>query len=378
MRLLPRLFITAILILFASASAFPQTARQGSATKPAAPQTPPKTGPGSAAKPATGQAPATQPTLQPRQQQPAANPASVPADAPVITVTNVCDGTSPAGESTSSAAGAGCTRTITKAEFEKIADAVNAPAQAHDRLAQGYVRLLIMSAAAEKRGLDKDPKMQTMMTLARLQAMAQELNQRLQKQASEVPPDEIEKYYREHAQDYEQVKVRRLVVPKSNAGKPLDEAKQKQLADALQKRAAAGEDFDKLQKEAFTSSGMEQTPPPTDLGQRRRGSLPKAQDDVVFGLQSGHVSAVAEDPMSFYIYKAESKDTQPLDSASQEIKQRLAEEKYSNDIRSILQGADAKLNPQYFGTDHIDLGLPPPQGQPGERPRPVRPASPQQ
>jgi len=106
--------------------------------------------------------------------------------------------------------------------------------------------------------------------------------------------------------------------------------------------------------------------------------LPKAQDDVVFALQPGQVSAVAEDPASFYIYKAESKDTVPLDSVRQEIKQRLAEEKYSNEMRSIFQGADAKLNPEYFGTAHIDLGLPSPQGEPGERPRPVRPASPQQ
>src|SRR5438067_11193931 len=100
MRLPPRLFITALLLLLASASAFAQTAGKGSSTKPADPQTAPKAGQGSAAKPTTSQTPAAQPSTQP-QLQPAANPASVPADAPVITVANLCDAGSPAAQSAS-------------------------------------------------------------------------------------------------------------------------------------------------------------------------------------------------------------------------------------------------------------------------------------
>jgi PPIC-type PPIASE domain len=363
-----------LLILFTSAATFAQTAGQSS-TKKTAPAPPQMKAPASQApaKPAQTQAPAQS------QQQPAANPDSVPADATVMTLANVCQNASPASQPAVAAGSSGCTQTITKAEFEKVADAVNAPAQAHDRLAQAYARLLIMSAAAEKRGLDKDPKTQTLIKLAQLQAVAQELNQRVLKQANDVPPEQIDKYYREHAQDFQQAKLRRLIIPKTNAGKPLDEAKQKQLAESLQKRAAAGEDFDKLQKEAFTSSGVEQTPPPTDLGQRRHGSLPKEQDDVVFSLQPGKVSDVVDDTTSrsgFYIFKVDSKDAVPLDSVRPEIKQRLAEETYGSEMRSIFQGADAKLNPQYFGTDHLDLNLPAQAAGPG--PRPIRPAAPQQ
>src|SRR5438067_2125109 len=113
MRLLPHLFVTALLVLFASVSVFAQTAGQPASAKPAPPQLSPRTGQGSAAKPTPSQAPAAQPNAQP---QPTANPASVPADAPVITVVNLCDAASPAGQLTSSA-GAGCTRTITKGEF---------------------------------------------------------------------------------------------------------------------------------------------------------------------------------------------------------------------------------------------------------------------
>jgi parvulin-like peptidyl-prolyl isomerase len=98
---------------------------------------------------------------------------------------------------------------------------------------------------------------------------------------------------------------------------------------------------------------------------------------VIFALPSGQVSSVVDDPGGFFIFKAESKNTMPLDSVRPEIKQRLAQENYMKEMRDIFQGADAKLNPQYFGTDHLDLGFPPEQ-EGGGRPRPIRPAMPQQ
>src|SRR5205814_10556999 len=71
MRLLSRLFPSALLILFVSASVFAQTAGKSAPAKPAPPQLSPRTGQGSAAKPTPSQAPAAQPGAQP--QQPAAN-----------------------------------------------------------------------------------------------------------------------------------------------------------------------------------------------------------------------------------------------------------------------------------------------------------------
>ena len=58
------------------------------------------------------------------------------------------------------------------------------------------------------------------------------------------------------------------------------------LADTLRARAAAGEDFMKLQKEAFETAGMKIESPTVNLPTIRRTGLPPAHA-AVFDLKIG-------------------------------------------------------------------------------------------
>src|SRR5437660_11398879 len=83
-----------------------------------------------------------------------------------------------------------------------------------------------------------------------------------------------------------------------------DEA-MKQEAEALHTRAASGEDFDKLQQEAFTTGGLKANPPSTKLGKVRRSSLP-ADQGAVFDLKLGEVSQLISGPngyLDYYVYE---------------------------------------------------------------------------
>ena len=133
-------------------------------------------------------------------------------------------------------------------------------------------------------------------------------------------------------------------------GKPPDTAATKVVADKIQASAAAGEDFDKLQKEAFTAAGNKGTAPSVDLGERRRNTLPPKQEEVLFKLKPGEVSPALEETSGFYIYKLVSKDNVPLDKVHDEIKGMLGREHMRESMEKLRGSVETTYNPDYFGS----------------------------
>jgi hypothetical protein len=342
------------------------------------------------------------------QQPPAAAPdisASVPATAAVITVNGVCpaqpkaaaargtaattpSGAKPAAAKTSAAA-ADCKTVITKAEFEKLANAVapNVTPQLKKQLANVLPRLIAMSAEAKKRGLDKTPQFEETVKFAKMQILTNELQRSIQEEAAKVPREEIEKYYKEHPEAFEQLNVDRLFVPRSkqdndeekeenakNEKLTDDEQKAKQakekeeaeeseqamskLAEALRGRAAAGEDFGKLQKEAFDAAGMKITAPNVNLPKVRHSGLPPAHA-AVFELKAGEVSQVINDSAGHYVYKVNSKDVPPLDQVKDEIHSTLQNQRQRELMDKLNSSFKADTNEAYFGAGGVSAAPPP-------------------
>jgi hypothetical protein len=124
-----------------------------------------------------------------------------------------------------------------------------------------------MSAAAEKRGLDKTPAFEEEMRYARMQLLAQDLTRALQAEASNITDADLEDYYRKNQSSYEQATLARIFVPRSkqsdaargegeDAQTKADEEVMTKVAAELRVRAVNGEDPDKLQIEAYTDAGI--------------------------------------------------------------------------------------------------------------------------
>jgi parvulin-like peptidyl-prolyl isomerase len=344
------------------------------------------------AKPAPQPAPAPPSTAANSSSSPAAPPqpkaANVPPTAPVITLTNFCAAGSKNPPATKAP---GCNRIITRAEFEQVVSAVipksrlakgqEVPAQVKQAIAREYATILVMANAAQKRGFPaKDPATMEMLKLSRLQVLAQGLSQELQEKAK--PTDaQSAKYYQDNASAFTEATLRRLIIPKplpsNGKDKPADDAALKAAAQKLRDRAAAGEDFDKLQKEAYDASGNKQAPPPTQIGAQRRGTLPPDQDAQVFNLAPGGVSQLLENPGGWYVYKIESKRTLPLAEVKDEIVRKLQPERLADERNDIINSVSTKLNDQYFGPAESPGGMPgmrmPPQGR--GQPNPSGPKS---
>src|SRR5580693_273863 len=133
----------------------------------------------------------------------------VAADDPVITVNDFC--AEPA------LPGAACKTVITRAQFEKLTEALQPGMSLSLRLnvANAYARNLRMSAAAEKRGLDKTPAFEEEIRYARMQLLAQDLTRALQAEANNITDADLEDYYRKNQSSYEQATLARIFVPRS-------------------------------------------------------------------------------------------------------------------------------------------------------------------
>ncbi len=300
---------------------------------------------------AQGPAPAAQHPPQPAATAPA--PSVLPT-APVITLQGFC---------TPPAAGAAakprvCSTAITRSQFEKLAQAIDPglPRALWPQLADNYIHFLILGEAARRRGMENDPRTREVLHYVRLQALATTLNRELEEEARTLPEAQLEEYYREHPAQFEQVKLQRLYLPKTPPppAKKLSDAERAQLAADMRARAAAGEDFEKIQKDVYTALGLT-APPATSLGAQRRGFLPENHEEIVFAAKPGDVSHLISDSLGEYVYKIEGHEPLSFDAVRNDIRETLEGRKYQEAITAIFSGVKAQLNPDYFGAASLVL-----------------------
>jgi chemotaxis protein histidine kinase CheA len=366
-------------------------------------------------------APSAPPPPQPAQAPAADTSASVAPDAAVITVIGVCpaapkpaaaQGTAAKPATATKAAetktpAADCKTVITKAQFEKLASAVapNLTPQVKKQLAGVLPRFIGMSSEAKKQGLDKTDQFKQTVEFAKMQILTTELQRKVQDEAAKIPPAEIETYYKEHADTFEQFNVDRLFVPRtkqpeaeakeedekdeklSDEAKKAKEAAEKakadeaeqamtKLAETLRARAAAGEDIVKLQKEAFEAAGMKIESPTVNLPNIRRTGLPQGHA-AVFDLKPGEVSQVISDSGGHYIYKLNSKDHVSLEQATNEIHNKLQNDRTREMLDKLNNSFKVETNEAYFGPGGVGAAPPPRLPRPRSMPQTVPPGQPQ-
>ncbi len=366
--------------------------------------------PSAPAPPQPGQAP-----MASENKPPVDTSASVPADAVVLTIDGVCAPqpktvaakgatTKPASASAKAAdtktAATGCKTVITKAEFEKLVGALapNPTPQQKKQLAGVLPRVIAMSTAAKKEGLDKTAQYDETVKFVKMQVLTNQLQRKIQEQASDIKPEEVEKYYKDHPEMFEQYNVDRIFVPRTKQvdaeAKEEDEKDEKltdeqkkakeaaekaktdeaeqamtKLAQDIRTRAAAGEDMAKLQKEAFDAAGMKIESPTVNLPNVRRTGLPPAHS-AIFDLKQGEVSQVISDAGGHYIYKINSKTEMPLDQAKNEIHGKMQNDRMREKMDSLNNSFKVETNEAYFGPGGVGPSAPPrmPRPRPGMPP----------
>jgi len=358
-----------------------------------------------------------------------APPVEVPENTVVLTIKGVCPPAPKTTVASKTAAGktpaatakkpADCKTEITRAQFEKLTSALQPGpnplnAQQKRQLAGQLPQLMAMSDAAKAKGLDKTARFAETMKFVKMRILSSELQQAVQEEADKVPPAMIAEYYKSNPEAFEQFTLERLFIPRykqaevenkgtkepeklteeqQKAEEAADQAKREKgeqelnkLADSLRERAAAGEDFAKLEKEAYDAAGTKVGNPTVTLPPMRRTGLPAAHA-AVFDLKVGEVSAVTSDNGGHYIYKVVSKQVLPLDQVKEEIHNKLKTERLKEMMDKYTNSFQATPNEAYFGpagptgpggrpVGQLPLHMPRPQTtQPPAQPQGATPAT---
>ena len=302
---------------------------------------------------------------------PAPNPeqpdvSKIAPDQAVITIVGVCENP-PADKSAAS----DCKTVVTRENLEKMINAVgpNMPARARRQFATRYADALVKAQKAHQMGLDQGPDFDEHLMIARLSIMSQMLGQALQKKAADISDQDIQDYYNKNIADFEEVNLQRIYIPRQQqpsatkkpataAGKTAakseskdssaGEATMKAEAEKLLVRAKAGENFDKLQAEAFVVAGIKMKSPTSKLGDVRRSGLSPTQVSCM-DLKKGAVSSLLSDQSGYYICKAGEKETLSLDKVKDEIRGELTSQRMQDSMKAVTESATITFEDAYFG-----------------------------
>jgi hypothetical protein len=277
--------------------------------------------------------------------------AAVPGDKAVLTVHGVCETAQPTSQT-----GSACLTVVTKQQMEAVIDVVQATGktilapQKRD-VAIGYVDLLTGATAAEKAGIDKDPRFAEVLRLARMKALSDLYRVRLQEEARNISANDIATYYQQNLAGFEELHLQLLSLPRYNAANLGDadyQARAKKLAYEVQQRASRGEGMEALEQEISAALNVKK-PPSVHLAPVRRGVYAKEQEEMLFTLKSGDVSRVIEQPSVFLIFKLEERKTPTLTDVKDEIQKKLSQNKLEQLTASAAGTISVDYNEDYFG-----------------------------
>jgi hypothetical protein len=280
------------------------------------------------------------------------------------------------------------------------------------QLAAAYANALAIDNAARKLHLDRDPEVMHAIWVGRVGALGEALHRHMQKQLGNIPESEIAAFYEENKKDFEEAGVQRVAIPKPSqpakvvTGEPKKEgaaapespsatkpttpapaavpyeqqvASRKALAEKLLERAKAGEDLNKVQKDAFVLANVPEALSEAEAATIHRGQLPAAHDEKIFALQSGQFTPLVEESSAYYFYKVSSRRTVPLAEVKDAIRRELVSRKEDAEIRKLFGESHPQLNPAYFTPPAPETGeAKPAEAPPEAAPAPQQPEPPKQ
>ncbi len=144
-----------------------------------------------------------------------------------------------------------------------------------------------------------------------------------------VTPEDVQRYYDEHIDEYTQpaqIRIRHIFRPLSPAASEREEQETLELVHQVRQRALAGTNFGNLASQYSLGPGAESG---GDLGYFERGQMPEGIEQVAFSLENGDISQPFRTNSGMHLLKVEDKRNaglQPLETVSEEIKNNLYNE----------------------------------------------------
>ena len=154
-----------------------------------------------------------------------------------------------------------------------------------------------------------------------------------------ITPTEIQRYYDEHKQDFEQpeqVRLSEILLPTANPDDASQVAAAKERADNIEAKLKAGGDFAAIAK---SSSGGPTASDGGDLGQFKRGQLAKVLEDQTFDLKPGQYTQPIRTKQGYVILKVTEHNAggiPPLKDVENQVEDAVGMAKMNPALRDYL------------------------------------------
>lgn len=244
-------------------------------------------------------------------------------------------------------------------EVEAIIETLPAQARSYYRtigrrqFADYLVTMRVLSAEGERRKLGDDPATRRALELSRQTILAEAARREIESSV-EVTPADVERYYKEHDKEFEQVHVRHIRIratssvgldpePSRPTPIPTDEEAEKRLED-LRKHIVAGEDFAEVARQ--NSDDLQTAGLGGDAGWISRGE--QIPLDYAFALETGQLSPVFRGPYGFELVKLEARRIPPLDQLRSRIEKMVRRQKTEDLIQKLRSTLNPVVDEEYF------------------------------
>ncbi|MDA8082942.1 MAG: peptidylprolyl isomerase [Nitrospiraceae bacterium] len=218
------------------------------------------------------------------------------------------------------------------------------------------IQVLAVADMAKKKGLDKDPAIQTQVEYFTKEILAQEMLKTIGNDIA-VTDKDIDQYYKAHLEDFkvpEMVHARHILIrfekAPSEAEALISNGKAKEKAESILARIRAGEDFAKLAEEYSDDNGSKAKG--GDLGFFPRGKMVPAFENAAFSLKPGQVSDLIETNYGYHIIKVEERQpagVPPLEKVKEAVREKIK-------VASRKAKIDAFMD-EAFKEDGVELHL---------------------
>jgi hypothetical protein len=228
-------------------------------------------------------------------------------------------------------------------------------AQGKKQLGDEYASVVMLSQHAQNLHLDQTSTFERALALQKQRLEAQVAYKELDKQVK-VTPEDVQQYYTAHADDYDEILVRQIVVREratnpppgpgqstTGPGLPAEEAKAR--AEAIRKELAAGTDIKKVMEDFKAPGDIIIEPEPRKV--RRRNMRPE-MEKVAFELKPGEVSEVFNVPQALAFFQVTAHSRLELKDVTSEIERMLHQQKLDAALAEVKKNFPIWMDEEYF------------------------------
>ena len=212
--------------------------------------------------------------------------------------------------------------------------------------------LLVLSDLAQKEKLEEQELYRDQLYFMRLNFLANAYLSNLNTKVK-FSQEELQKYYADHAADYEEAVVRAIYVaftrsPEAQAKGRLSQAQAKAKAEKLVKALAGGADFAKLAKENSDDATSAEKGGEISPVKRSSTGIPFEMRNAIFALKPGQVSDPIEQPAGYYVFRLEKIQTTPYEDVAASIATTVQGSKVQAEVSRILNSLNITYENEAF------------------------------